>query len=71
VRCVLVVGVGGDVAVLGANGDDDDVCTATVSTWVGSATSIGSGRLAGRWLEGYGVCGDAASNSMAWGCASL
>jgi hypothetical protein len=66
-----VVDVGGDAAVPGANGDDDEVRTATASTWVGSATLIGSGRLAGRWLEGYGVCGDVASNSMAWGRASL
>jgi hypothetical protein len=66
-----VVDVGGDAAILGVNGDDDGVRTATASTWMGSVMSIGSGRLAGRWLESGGVCGDTASNLKAWGRVSL
>jgi hypothetical protein len=66
VRCVLVVDVGGDAAVLEVNGDDDRVRIATASTLMGSVTSIGSGRLAGRRLESGGVCGD-----TAWGRVSL
>jgi hypothetical protein len=66
-----VVDISGDVAVPGANRDDDEVRMTTASTWVVTTTSIGSGRFAGRRLEGGGVCGDAASNSTAWGHASL
>jgi hypothetical protein len=66
-----VVDVSDDATVPEANGDNDEVRMTTASTWVVTATSIGSGRFAGRRLEGGGVCGDAASNSTAWGCASL